>query len=92
MQDIGTHAGRAEEMRLPHQALLRVAWLEMGKYRRVIERRSARHRAQNIDRRIKEIDAEQERLMSGVRMPAQPCSSDSENGCYATESSFRIRY
>lgn len=94
LQDIRTHAGRAEETRLPHQALLRVAWLEMEKCRRASERRSAAHRVRNIDERVREIEREQERLMSKVRL-AKECrsaSSESGNSRDSRDSSFKIRY
>ena len=94
VQDIRTHAGRAEELRLPHQVLLRVAWLEMEKYRRVSERQSAAHRVQNIDQRVREIEDEQQTLMSKVGSGRESCSpnSGSESGGDSKESGFKIRY
>lgn len=92
LQDIRTHAGRAEETRLPHQALLKVAWLEMEKYRRVSERQSAAHRVRSIDERVREIELEQQRLISTVRVPRQSCNSDCEDRCDSRESGFKIRY
>jgi len=92
LQDIRTHAGRAEDIRLPHQALLRVAWLEMEKYRRVTEKRTAVHRVQSIDERVREIELEQHRLMSTVRVPRPPSNSDCEDRCDSRQSGFKIRY
>lgn len=92
LQDIRTHAGRAEETRLPHQVLLRVAWLEMEKYRRMSERQSAALRVRSIDQRLREIDLEQQSLMSTVRLPKQSCNSDCEDPCDSRKSGFKIRY
>ena len=94
VQDIRTHAGRAQETGLRHQALLKGACLEMEKYRRAGERRSAVHRVQSIDERVREIEREQERLMSKVRL-AKECrsaSSESGNSRDSRDSSFKIRY
>jgi len=92
LQDIRTHAGRADETRLPHQALLRIAWLEMEKYRHVSERQSAVQRVRSIDERVREIGLEQQRLTSLVRVPRQSCNSDCEDGCDSRPSGFKIRY
>ena len=94
MKDIRTHAGRADETRLPHQALLRVAWLEMEKYRHVSERLSAAHRVANIDERVRQIEDEQQVLMSKVGLTKGACdpNSDPEGERDSQGSSFKIRY
>ncbi|MFW6158534.1 MAG: hypothetical protein ACOC8E_04165 [Planctomycetota bacterium] len=96
VDDIRTHAGRAEETRLPHQALLRVAWLEMEKHRRVTEKRSASRRVRSIERRLKEIEAEQDELMKKVsavrrRRPAGRAQTQTA-GRPPKENAFKLRY
>lgn len=97
LRDIKTHAGRAEATRLPHQALLRVAWLEMEKHRRKSEKESAMHRVRSIDRRLKEIEAEQANLMEKVELGKQSGNCDSDQGCENKDqdskgSGFKIHY
>ena len=67
LQDIGTLAGRVDQVVLPHKAYLRVACLEMEKARRGKERESAAHRIENIDARFQEIDAEEAALLQGLK-------------------------
>lgn len=97
LQDIRTHAGRAEEIRLPHQVLLRVAWLEMEKHRRVSERQSAVHRMRNIEQRVKEIETEQQSLLEKVPISRQSRRRHPQRGCDARNgggngAGFKIRY
>jgi hypothetical protein len=67
LQDIGTLAGRVDQVVLPHKAYLRVACLEMEKARRGKERESAARRIENIDARFQEIDAEEAALLEGLK-------------------------
>ena len=61
-----TLAGTVGETFLAHRALLRIACLEMEKYRRTQERASAAQRVEAVDRRFQEIRAEQARLFLSV--------------------------
>lgn len=96
VEDIRTHSGRTEETRLPHQALLRVAWLEMEKHRRVEEKRSATRRVRSIERRVEEIEAEQDELMkkvSAVRRRRAAGREESRSpGHPPSHNGFRLRY
>ena len=66
VNNIRTHAGMSGEKRMPHQAYLRIACLEMEKFRRGQERQSAMRRVESIDSRCGEISAEQAVLMQTV--------------------------
>ena len=70
--DIRTLAGTVAETFLPHRALLRIACLEMEKFRRRQERESAARRVQSVDQRFEEIAAEQGRLYRAVGREVKP--------------------
>ena len=65
-QDCRTLSTAANQTFLPHRTYLRVACLEMEKFRRAQERSSAMRRVENIDRRFGEIDTERDRLLSAM--------------------------
>lgn len=97
VQDIRTHAGMASEKRLPHQAYLRVACLEMEKFRRAQERQSAMHRVETIDARFEEIGVEQAVLLQRVgqgesrRKPSVTKTEPVQESPTVTNG-FRIKY
>ena len=66
VQDIRTHAGMSSEKKKPRQTCLRIACLEMEKFRRGQERQCAMRRVESIDSRCGEISAEQAVLMQTV--------------------------
>jgi hypothetical protein len=70
--DIRTLAGTVGETFLPHRALLKIACLEMEKFRRTQERESAALRVQAVDQRFAEIAAEQARLFRAVGRGEKP--------------------
>ena len=98
VQDIRTHAGMASEKRLPHQAYLRIACLEMEKFRRSQERQSAMHRVETIDARCGEIGAEQAALLQRVVQQGEsrrePCVTKTEpfQESLTVTNGFRIKY
>ena len=71
-QDCRTLSTAANQTFLPHRTYLRVACLEMEKFRRTQERTSAMRRVENIDRRFGEIDVERDRLLSAMGECAPP--------------------
>ncbi|MCF7668217.1 MAG: hypothetical protein K9N48_00365 [Verrucomicrobia bacterium] len=97
LNGIKTHADRAEQVRLPHQALLRVAWLEMEKYRQKIEKENAMQRLWQLESRIAEIEEEQRKLMEEVEshkktdnlISGRKCKQQEQESC---ESGFKIQY
>ena len=98
VQDIRTHAGISTERTLPHQVYLRIACLEMEKFRREQERQSAMRRVQTIDARFNEIKAEQMSLMQTMKRDVSRktvvASSRTEASTEPAPVSqgFRIRY
>ena len=97
LQDIRTHAAMSGESRLPHQRYLRVACLEIEKFRRAQERDSAVQRVESIDARLREIETEQAALVPGLA----PGTGTPEVGAPATSRSgpggakggpFKFRY
>ena len=66
LQDMRTHSGRVDQASLPYMAYMRLSCLEMEKFRRGEERKSAMHRIGNIDARFKEIEAEKARLLRSL--------------------------
>jgi hypothetical protein len=69
LPDISTFGASAGRFAVPHKAYLRVACLEMEKFRRGKEKESAARRIQNIDTRFREIDAEEAALLEGLKGP-----------------------
>jgi len=80
--DIRTLAGKSSETFLPHRALLRIACLEMEKFRRAQERASALGRVRSVDQRFEEIRAEQSRLFRSVGLADKQAAptADSPSG------------
>jgi len=72
IQDIRTLSGAADEIARPHRAYMRVACLELEKFRRRQERDSAAARVRNIDGRFREIEAEQETILNSLAQGARP--------------------
>jgi hypothetical protein len=64
-----TLSGRVDQTFFPHKTFLRIACLEMERFRRMQERASAMRRVGNIDRRSGEIDAEKDRLLRALGGP-----------------------
>jgi len=69
LPDIPTFGASAGRFAVPHKAYLRVACLEMEKFRRSKEKDSAARRIRNIDTRFREIDAEEAALLEGLKGP-----------------------
>lgn len=63
LQDIRSMSGLVTETSHPHRKFLKLAILAMEKARRGKERASAKHRIENIDGRLVEIEAETKDLL-----------------------------
>ena len=63
LQDIRTLEGWVDLAKQPYRAFMKITCLEMEKARREKERESALHRVENIDERLREIEAEKAGLM-----------------------------
>jgi hypothetical protein len=66
LRDIRTHSGRVNRVGIPYMAFMHISCLEMEKARREKERLGAQVRINDIDRRIKEIDAEKDLILKGL--------------------------
>ena len=96
VNDIRTHAGMSSERKMPHQAYLRIACLEMEKFRRGLERDSAAARVECIDARTKEIETEEAALLRslGERKsdPAVAAMAESAEDAGHNSRGFRLKY
>ena len=58
LQDIRTLSGRVDQASIPYKTYMKLSCLEMEIIRRGEEKESALYRAENIDARLQEIEAE----------------------------------
>jgi hypothetical protein len=97
LQDIRTHAGRVDEAAIPYKAFMKMSCLEMEKFRKERERKSAMTRVNNIDKRFREIEAEKAAIRTRLdEVPEtkrnDPEKADSKPPVRQTASGFRLRY
>ena len=99
VNDIRTHAGMSSERKLPHQTYLRIACLEMEKFRRGLERDSAAARVEMIDERTKEIEAEAAALLRSLEerksdpaVAVQAAMAESAEDAGHNSRGFRLKY
>jgi hypothetical protein len=67
LKDISTLSGKVERTFAPHKAYLRISHIEMEKIRKTLESEKARQLMADIAARLKEIEAEKEALLQGLR-------------------------
>jgi hypothetical protein len=96
VQNIRTHAGRANQATQPYQAYFRIGALEMEKARRATERQSAMARVRNIDLRVQEIEDEKSALMKKIAkdldLQKQTLSEGTHSDKKGKSGNFKIRY
>ena len=97
LQDIRTLSGRVDPTFVPHKAHMRLACLEMEKVRRGKERESAAYRIENIDARLKEIEAEEALLLQSLAASGEGNLSHSRSDAPKDarperKGQFRVRY
>ena len=104
VRDIKTLSGRVDEGTVPYKAYMKLSILEMEKFRRGKEKRSALERVYNIDQRFKDIDLAKQEIMRamdarGATRSAVPAdSAESEiaasrpKAAQTTTGPFKIRY
>ena len=97
LQDIRTHSGKVSEGVVPHKAYMRLTCLEMEKYRRDKERKSAMARVENIDNRFRDIEMEKENILAslGVREKIETgynTSGGNKQMDRSTANGFVLRY
>jgi hypothetical protein len=97
LQDIRTHAGRVDEAAIPYKAFMKMSCLEMEKFRKERERKSAMIRVNNIDRRFREIEAEKAAIQTRLdespqRKRKDPEKADSKPPAQQPARGFQLRY
>ena len=93
LRTIRTLAGKVDLVAVPHRAHLQVACLELEKARRTTERSSTLRRLAELDARLKEIDAEQGRLLQALADRKQTTGAAATGRPSRGHSQpFRIRY
>lgn len=92
VKDIRTHAGRTNAAAPPYQAYFRIGALEMETARRAKERQSAMKRVDNIDDRVREIEAEKDMLLKKIAADRQRLLPERSNHKKDAPGNFKIRY
>ena len=98
LQDIRTHAGRVDEAATPYKAFMKMSCLEMEKFRKERERKSAMTRVNNIDKRFREIEAEKAAILTHLEKAPESIRRDPEKADSkpvtrpAPTSGFRLQY
>ena len=97
LQDIRTHAGRVDEAAIPYKAFMKMSCLEMEKFRKERERKSAMTRVNNIDKRFQEIEAEKAAILTHLNKAPESKRKDTEKAdleppARQAPNGFRLRY
>ena len=93
LRTLRTLAGRVDLVAVPHRAHLQIACLELEKARRTTERTSAFRRVAELDVRLKEIDAEQARLLQTLaNRKCNPVETGTGRQPRGRTQAFKIRY
>lgn len=71
LKDIRTLSGSGDGIAQPHKVHLKISCLEMEKIRRGTERKAARKRTVDIDRRLEEIEVEKKALLQLLPQEAE---------------------
>lgn len=97
VREIRTLSGKVHQVALPYRVYMGITCLEMEKFRRGSERKSASRRVADIDARLREIEAEKTALLQSVgegarrtsegTRGAEPISARSQS-----KGGFKIRY
>ena len=92
VKDIRTHAGRTNLAAPSYQAYFRIGALEMEIARRATERESAMRRVNNIDARVREIEAEKNALLKKIATDRQGLLPERTQSKSKVAGNFKIRY
>jgi hypothetical protein len=95
LKDIRTHSGKVDRVGIPYMAYMNISCLEMERARREAEKRSALSRVKNIDRRIREIDAEKDVLLKKLGERAQEAPKEAVDLAKSEtqeKRGFKLRY
>ena len=92
LRTIRTLAGKVIQTVVPHRAHLQIACLEIEKTRRATERTSVLRRAAELDARLREIEAEQARLLQALAEHKEKTAAGAKPLLRGRAHPFRIRY
>ena len=93
LRTIRTLAGKVDLVAVPHRAHLQIACLELEKARRTTERTSTLRRLAELDARMKEIDAEQARLLRALAdRKGKTVEAGINRSSRGRTQAFKIRY
>jgi len=92
LRTIRTLAGKVSQTVVPHRAHLQIACLEIEKTRRATERTSVLRRAAELDARLREIEAEQARLLQALAERKEKTAAGAKPLSRGRAQPFRIRY
>jgi len=94
VQDIRTLSGARNHLTQPHRGYMRIACLELERFRRNKERESATSRVQQLDARFREIEVEQAAIQEMLnKEKAAPGSSRLSSSSVETrKTGFRLKY
>jgi len=97
LQDIRTRAGQIDAAAIPYKAYMKMSCLEMEKFRKERERKSAMIRVNNIDKRFREIEAEKAAILTHLGKASESKRKDAEEvdskpPARQTPNGFRLRY
>jgi len=94
VQDIRTLSGARNRLSQPHRGYMRIACLELERFRRNKERESATGRVRQLDARFREIEVEQALILDmlsqdkAAHAPRRPSGSPLET----QKTAFRLKY
>lgn len=97
VQDIRTHTGRVSAMNEPYRAFMRISCLEMEKARKTKERDNALHKVELIEKRFREIEAEEAELLAAHGHVANSGAAQTPGGASPDRAedkatAFKVRY
>lgn len=94
VQDIRTLSGARNHLTQPHRGYMRIACLELERFRRNKERESATSRVRQLDARFREIEVEQAAIQEMLnKEKAAPGSGRLSGSPVETQKTgFRLKY
>jgi hypothetical protein len=66
VQEIRTRSGSVDDGEIPYKAYMKLSILEMEKFRRGKERKSALDRIHHIDQRFQDIEVERQKIIAAL--------------------------
>ena len=93
VQDIRTLSGARNHLSQPHRGYMRIACLELERFRRNKERECAMGRVRHLDARFQEIEAEQAAILDMLGQEKAPRARNGrEHLPLNAEGGFKLKY